>query len=366
MVLLPAMRTSLVRFGVCAVAFTAVVGTIAACSRASARGQQNAGLQEVSDCDTYAAHPDDVNRWAPGVADGAIVPGLAVQRCSSAVSKSNKTPRFHFQLGRALLANGRSDEARKAFSKANELGYCPAKYYLAAAIEADNGDAQKFEEAVKLYEAAEQCGFGPAIERLNELSFTGDGYEAPKLLQALYEGDIETLNKARLPVALYLEGFHEYMAMDFHPVSQDCPALVARAAVVYDLEAAVNGDSRLGAVSSAVLTSILSHSPNAITAGLDPVYFGDLEKYKTYFKGIGKRDAIQLIDAFGGSDHGCTSDITKRLYDQLIAFAKAKKPLQEYVAELLPNTVALFGGLGVPQEATEPTEAKESKDTSGQ
>src|SRR5262245_41094931 len=112
MVSLPAMRTSLVRFGVCAVAFTALIGTIAACSsRASARGQQNVGLQEVSDCDTYAAHPDDVNRWAPGVADGAIVPGLAVQRCSAAVSKSNKTPRFHFQLGRALLANGHPDEA---------------------------------------------------------------------------------------------------------------------------------------------------------------------------------------------------------------------------------------------------------------
>src|SRR5262245_31966872 len=363
MVFLPAMRTSLVRFGLCAVTFTALVGTIAACSsRASARGQ-NVGLQEVSDCDTYAAHPDDVNRWAPGVADGAIVPGLAVQRCASAVSKSTKTARFHFQLGRALLANQHKDDALRSFEKANELGYCPAKYYLAAAIEADDNGAQKFDEAVKLYEAAEQCGFAPAIERLNELSFTGDGYEAPKLLQALYEGNIDTLNKARLPVALYLQGFHEYMAMDFHPVSQDCPALVARAAVVYDLDAAVDGDSRLGAVSSAVLTSILSHSPNAITAVIDPVYFGDLEKLKTYFKGIGKRDAIQLIDTFGGSDHGCTSDITKRLYDELVTFAKAKKELKEYVADLLPNTVALFGGLGVPQDATE---AKEAKDASGQ
>ena len=357
---LPAMRTSLVRFGVFCVVFTACAGMIAACGgRASARGAQSVGLQEVSDCDTYAAHPDDVNRWAPGVAEGAIVPGLAVQRCSAAVSKSAKTPRFHFQLGRALLANGRGKEALTAFKKASELGYCPAKYYLAEAEigDSDEGSSQKFDEAVKLYEAAEQCGFAPATERLNELAFTGDGYEAPKVLQALNEGDIDALNKARLPVALYLQGFHEYMAMDFHPVSQNCPALVARAAVVYDLEAAVNGDSRLGAVSSAILTSILSHSPNAITAVVDPVYFGDLEKFKTYFRGLGKRDAIQLVDAFGGADHGCTSDMTKRLYGELIAFAKAKKPLQEYINELLPNTVALFGQLGVPPDSTEAKEA---------
>src|ERR1044071_5600368 len=115
MVPLPAMRTSPVRFGVLCAAFAALVATIAACGgRASARSQQNVGLQEVSDCDTYAAHPADVNRWAAGVSDGAIIPGLAVQRCSAAVSKSSKTPRFHFQLGRALLASGRAKEALTA------------------------------------------------------------------------------------------------------------------------------------------------------------------------------------------------------------------------------------------------------------
>jgi hypothetical protein len=315
-------------------------------------------VEQVHECDTYAAHPDDAARWATGVGDEAIVPGVALDRCTKAASHWPQTPRFQFQLGRVLLVMRRSADAMTAFTKAADNGYCPAKYYLAemAIEEWNNGADDGLDEARRLYEEAEQCHFAPATRRLRDLRFSSDGFDAPKVIKALVDKDIATLNSARLPVALYLQGFNEYMSMEFHPVSQECPALVARASVLYDLDAAAAGDSRLGAFSLNFLTSAVGVTPAPVRALIDPVYTADPEKFKGYFRGLGKRDAIQLIERLGGTDGGCTSPVTAQIYGQVIEFAKVKRPIQEYWREVLANTVQLFGGLGVKSATPPPQE----------
>jgi hypothetical protein len=124
--------------------------------------------------------------------------------------------------------------------------------------------------------------------------------------------------------------------------------------VTYDLDAAAAGDSRLGAFSVNFLTSALSVTPAPVRALIDPVYTADPEKFKGYFRALGKRDAIQLVERLGGSDGGCTSPVTAQIYGEVIEFAKAKRPIQEYWREVLANTVQLFGGLGVTNASPPP------------
>ncbi len=58
-------------------------------------------------------------------------------------------------------------------------------------------------------------------------------------MDALYNAKIDELNDARLLVALYCRGIHDYVSMEFHPASQDCPGKLAYRNHTYNLVRAV-------------------------------------------------------------------------------------------------------------------------------
>lgn len=133
-------------------------------------------------CDEYAAHPNDPNRWAKGVTDEEIVPGPAVKYCREAVKEHGETPRFQFQLGRALWAAQQLEEGLNVFLQLEEKSEYPPVYaYLGDAYMYGIGGVEPDQElAVSLYQIASEEGFGPATETLAAL--TGGAQEKDEAL----------------------------------------------------------------------------------------------------------------------------------------------------------------------------------------
>ena len=295
-----------------------------------APGEAKVVAEEPHECDTQAAHPDDIMRFAAGKADGEVVGVLALRACSAAVKQFPDEPRFHFQLGRALAALKRKDEAARAFEKAASMGSAPAKYYRAEALLdsfwASGADAQ-LEQAVKLLEEVQES-FAPAAQRYKEVVFSVEGFQNPRIVQALYSGDIATLNRARILVALYAQGMQEFLSTEWNPEGNDCPAYLIEPSINFDLDAAVAGDPR-NTVERGLYDITFSGAEWVGTLAVDPTWKGDLNKWRDYYKSLGRRDA-----QFLAREYGCRSPVTQNLYSGLVEFAKAKRPLMEYADEL--------------------------------
>jgi TPR repeat protein len=85
-------------------------------------------------CDVEAA--DHLDPEGVGLARFAneIEPEAAVLACQAAVAREPQNARFHYQLGRALNALRRYDEARAEWDKARELGHSRASLAIGNAI----------------------------------------------------------------------------------------------------------------------------------------------------------------------------------------------------------------------------------------
>ncbi len=65
----------------------------------------------AADCDRLAAHPDDPDRAAPGVAQADVDTAAAIAACTAAVAADPANGRLNYQLARALGYAGRGAEA---------------------------------------------------------------------------------------------------------------------------------------------------------------------------------------------------------------------------------------------------------------
>lgn len=160
-----------------------IVALIAVCGLSILSPAAAADFEEVHACDTYAAHPDDPNRWYSGLANDAVAPGPAIKFCEEAVEAYPDVPRFLFQLGRGYWSARRYDEAVAVFLKLEESAeYTPVYAYLADAFYFGLGGlSEDRETALLLYQAAAEGGFAPAEAALAALADAGDGstVEAP-------------------------------------------------------------------------------------------------------------------------------------------------------------------------------------------
>ena len=103
-------------------------GTIADALIASVNGQEQriALILTPDSCDFEAGDhldPDGmgITRYA-----NELRPEMALEACEAAVENNPQVGRFHYQLGRALTALRRSEEARVAFERARELDHARA------------------------------------------------------------------------------------------------------------------------------------------------------------------------------------------------------------------------------------------------
>lgn len=322
-------------------------------------GVASMSAENTQDCDNHAAHPDDVMRFAPGKAEGEVVGVLALRACSEAVKRFPREARFRFQLGRALAALRREGEAAKEFETAASMGYGPAKFYRAQALLAsyfESGPEAEYEQAVRLLEEVKES-FAPAAKRYDEVVYSSEGFQNPRIIDALYAGDVERLNRARILVAFYVSGMQEFFSIDLHPVGNECPAIMVESSINLDLDAAVVGDPKSTPERWAYDLMFLG----AEWAGkifIDPVYRGDPAKWREYYKTLGRRDGYHLANKFG-----CESPVSKKVYNGVVKFARAKRPLAEYMEELSKGRGRDLFLVASEEPAAE--EAEEAEEPSG-
>ena len=119
----------------------------------------------IEQCDELAAHPQDTSRTVKeGVEDDRIAAGAAIPACQSAVEAYPDEARYAFQLGRAYIAAGRTEEATEVLKSAVEMNYAPAfKVFGDLAFPHDPAQAKE------MYEYAAERGFSPAVAALEEM-----------------------------------------------------------------------------------------------------------------------------------------------------------------------------------------------------
>ena len=128
------------------------------------------------ECDRLAAHPDDPDRMAKGVAMTEIVPRRALVACESAVTEYPGEPRFHYQLGRSLAASGRHEEAVAACQRAADMGHRMALYNLGLAysegqgVTADHEQARTYLQLAATYSELDQLEEARAAAEVLRLS----------------------------------------------------------------------------------------------------------------------------------------------------------------------------------------------------
>ncbi len=146
-------------------------------------------------CDRLAANPFDPNHVTQGVPFAEIQQSAAVTACGKAVERNPQTPRFKYQLARALDRSGAYGEALQLYRPLAEAGYASALNGLAQLYEHGNGVAKSETEAVRFYRQAADKGYAIAITNLGLMYAQGRGVakdetEAVRLFkQASEKGD---------------------------------------------------------------------------------------------------------------------------------------------------------------------------------
>ncbi|MCB9383527.1 MAG: hypothetical protein H6509_02855 [Bryobacterales bacterium] len=314
-------------------------------------------VDEPHACDEAAAHPADRNRMAAGIElDSDIVPGIAISACQEAVAVFPDEPRFRLQLARAFLSAGKPEQAIPELELAAKAGYAPALHYLGQAAldyywsSRDPGDA---EMAREYFEAA-AAEFPPAAQMLAGFELDLSGFEAPNIVLDLYLHRFDRLNDARIVAAEYGLGMQEFFTTAFNPTENYCPAILARRAIEYDLEDAAAGNAQSGP--ERILYNGGIWLATKLGSVLDPVWQGDVERYRKHLRNLGARDAQHLAETAG-----CSSLVAERIYSGLSAFSEQRRPLREYVDLLLDGSYKELFSERLPEAPSEPMTAELSQ-----
>ncbi|TIV70621.1 MAG: sel1 repeat family protein, partial [Mesorhizobium sp.] len=103
--------------------------------------------------------------------------GSAVEACEAAVKSYPDIARFRYELGRALLASGRIEEARQAIQEAADKGHVRAVYQLGYIAASGMGAAPDLTKANSLYAQASDKGDPYAMTTLGRALFDGVGVQ---------------------------------------------------------------------------------------------------------------------------------------------------------------------------------------------
>lgn len=154
----------------------------------------------VDPCDQAAGEPLDLQGAAPGRLPDEIG-GRAVEACEAAVKSYPDIARFRYELGRALLAAGRIEDARQAIQEAADKGHIRATFALASIVSSGTGTAVDTTKANGLYSKASDKGDPYAMAAWGRALFNGVGAERDTgkgldlLLQAAAMGHIDAMKE---------------------------------------------------------------------------------------------------------------------------------------------------------------------------
>ncbi|CDX25090.1 exported hypothetical protein [Mesorhizobium sp. ORS 3324] len=153
----------------------------------------------VDPCDQAAGAPLDLQGVAPGRLPNEIG-GEAAEACEAAVKAYPDVARFRYELGRALLAAGKVDEARKAIQDAADKGHVRAVFELGYIASSGIGAAVDPTKANGFYSEASDKGDPYAMAAWGRALFNGLGVQRDTgkgldlLLRAAAMGHVNAMN----------------------------------------------------------------------------------------------------------------------------------------------------------------------------
>ncbi|CDX60490.1 Peptidase C14 caspase catalytic subunit p20 [Mesorhizobium plurifarium] len=162
----------------------------------------------VDPCDTQAGEPLDLQGVVPGLLPNEIGAG-AVEACRAAVKAYPDVARFHYELGRALLAAGKVDEAKKAIEDAADKGHVRAVFELGYLNATGTGMAANRKQANTFYASASDKGDPYGMTSWGRALFNGYGVDRDTskgldlLLKAAAMGHTYAMNDL---AAIFTEG----------------------------------------------------------------------------------------------------------------------------------------------------------------
>jgi len=162
----------------------------------------------VDPCDQAAGEPLDLQGVVPGLLPNEIGAG-AVEACQAAVKAYPDVARFHYELGRALLAAGKVDEAKKAIQEAADKGHVRALFELGYIASSGIGAAVDPGKANGFYAKASDKGDPYGMTAWGRALFNGLGVKRDTgkgldlLLKAAAMGHTYAMNDL---AAIFTEG----------------------------------------------------------------------------------------------------------------------------------------------------------------
>ncbi|WP_353646381.1 caspase family protein [Mesorhizobium sp. WSM2239] len=112
----------------------------------------------VTDCDLYAADPNDPQRSVPGVTNGLVNVRDALRACGFDLAADINNPRLQFQFGRVLEIAGRFDWAEHYYELAGKQQYSAALVNLGYMARVGMGREVDFNRAFDFYMQAAALG----------------------------------------------------------------------------------------------------------------------------------------------------------------------------------------------------------------
>ena len=153
----------------------------------------------VDPCDQAAGEPLDLQGVVPGKLPNEIG-GDALDACEAAVKAYPDVARFHYELGRAFLAAGKLEEARKAVQDAADKGHIRAVFELGYFASSGIGTAVDLAKANGFYSQASDSGDPYAMTAWGRALFDGLGVQRDTgkgldlLLKAAAMGHTDAMN----------------------------------------------------------------------------------------------------------------------------------------------------------------------------
>ncbi|UCI08594.1 caspase family protein [Mesorhizobium sp. B1-1-8] len=157
----------------------------------------------LNPCDQAAGAPLDLQGVVPGRSPNEIG-GAAVEACEAAVKAYPDVARFHYELGRALLAAGKVGEAAKAIQEAADKGHVRAVFELGSIASSGIGTAVDPAKASGFYSRASDKGDPYAMAAWGRALFNGLGVQRDTgkgldlLLKAAAMGHVNAMNDLAL------------------------------------------------------------------------------------------------------------------------------------------------------------------------
>jgi hypothetical protein len=260
-----------------------------------------------NDCDRLAAHPDDPERKAEGVAFDSIPATEALSSCQDAVALFPDSGRFRFQLGRSQERADRPADALRSYQAAAERGHARALVNIGLLYAHGKGVTPDHALATDFYRRAQALGIDVS-SLLGELVFVSAGYSNPAFFDAIYRGETGDIQLKQ--VGFYLNTF---LGMFVRSAESGCSRVV--------------GAETLGRVVSAGTVDIFGDIFGGLLGAHDQGGSRDEMFGQGFEGGINAFGPMLADDVTAENDaqlfyerHGCESPVARRFFGNLEDF----------------------------------------------